>query len=58
VTTNQRCLGQFRHGVIQIWRKWLSRRSQRSYIRWDRFNELLKRYPLPQAKVVHSALKS
>ena len=58
VTTNQRCLGQFRHGVIQIWRKWLSRRSQRSYIRWDRFNELLKRYPLPQVKVVHSALKS
>jgi hypothetical protein len=58
VTTNQRCLAPFRHGVIRIWRKWLSRRSQRSYIRWDRFNELLKRYPLPQVKIVYSALKS
>ena len=58
VTTNQRRLGQFRHGAIRIWRKWLSRRSQRSSIRWDRFNELLQRYPLPQVKIVHSALKS
>jgi RNA-directed DNA polymerase len=58
MTTNSRRLQQFRYGVIRIWRKWLSRRSQRSHIRWDRFNEFLKRYPLPQAKIVHSALKS
>lgn len=58
VTTNSRCLGQFREGVIRIWRKWLSRRSQRSHIRWDRFKAFLKRYPLPQVKIVHSALKS
>jgi RNA-directed DNA polymerase len=58
VTMNHRRLAQFRYGVIRIWRKWLSRRSQRSYIRWDRFNALLKRYPLPQVKIVHSALKS
>jgi RNA-directed DNA polymerase len=58
VTTNQRSLAQFRHEVIRIWRKWLSRRSQRSLIPWDRFTELLKRYPLPPIKIVHSALKS
>lgn len=58
VTTNGRSLGQFRAGVIRIWRKWLGRRSQRSSIRWDRFRELLKRYPLPEVKIVHSALKS
>jgi len=58
VTTNGRSLGQFRAGVIRIWRKWLGRRSQRGYLRWDRFRELLKRYPLPEVKIVHSALKS
>jgi len=58
VTTNGRSLGQFRAGVIRIWRKWLGRRSQRSSIRWDRFRELLKRYPLPEVKIVHSALKA
>ena len=58
VTTNGRSLGQFRAGVIRIWRKWLGRRSQRSSIRWDRFRALLKCYPLPEVKIVHSALKS
>ena len=58
MTTNSQRLRQFRDGVIRIWRKWLSRRSQRGHIRWDRFKEFLKRYPLPQAKIVHSALKS
>ena len=46
-------------GVIRIWRKWLGRRSQSGpIIRWDRFRELLKRYPLPEVKIVHSALKA
>jgi group II intron reverse transcriptase/maturase len=58
ITTNGRSLGQFRAGVIRRWRKWLGRRSQRSSIRWDRFRELLKRYPLPEVKIVHSALKA
>jgi group II intron reverse transcriptase/maturase len=58
VTTNSRCLAQCRYGVIRIWRKWLSRRSQRSSIRWDRFHDFLKRYPLSQVKIVHSALRS
>lgn len=58
MTTNSRCLNQFRRGVIRLWRKWLGRRSQRSRIRWDRFNDFLMSYPLPQAKIVHSALKT
>ena len=58
ITTNGRSLSQFRAGVIRIWRKWLGRRSQRGYLRWDRYRALLKRYPLPEVKIVHSALKS
>jgi group II intron reverse transcriptase/maturase len=58
MSTNQRSLNQFRDGVIKLWRKWLSRRSQRGYIRWDRFKTILKTYPLPQAKIVHKRAAS
>jgi group II intron reverse transcriptase/maturase len=34
------------------WFKWLRRRSQRHRMNWERFNELLKRLPLPKARVV------
>jgi hypothetical protein len=44
-------LTRFRTGVVRAWRKWLDRRSQRGRMTWDRMNELLKRYPLPQARI-------
>ena len=40
-------LQRFRHGVVCLWRKWLSRRRRRWLIPWDQFNRLLTRYPLP-----------
>jgi RNA-directed DNA polymerase len=52
-TTNSRGLRQFREGVIKIWWKWLGRRSQRSVLRWEHFQQLLQHYPLPQATIVH-----
>jgi group II intron reverse transcriptase/maturase len=57
ITCNGRALARFRHEVKRIWKKWLSRRSQRSYIDWPKFLELLKRYPLPPSVVVHSACR-
>jgi RNA-directed DNA polymerase len=33
------------------WFKWLCRRSQRSRLTWKRFDELLKRFPLPRPRV-------
>jgi group II intron reverse transcriptase/maturase len=54
ITGNGKALGRFLHAVTRIWRKWLSRRSQRGRITWDRFNQILRRYPLPAVRVVHS----
>ena len=53
ISGNFRGLNQFREGAVSRWRKWLSRRSQRSRIEWERFARLLKHYPLPKAKIVH-----
>ncbi len=35
----------------RVWRKWLDRRSQRGRMNWERFGQVLKRFPLPRASV-------
>jgi len=54
ITGNARSLASFLHGVERIWQRWLSRRSQRAPIGWDRFKALLRVFPLPRPVVVHS----
>lgn len=54
--TNTRGLRQYHQGVRKLWWKWLNRRSQRSKLRWENFHQLLKQYPLPQAKIVQRTL--
>lgn len=54
VTGNARSLEQFREEVRKLWRKWLNRRAQRRTMYWDRYVQLLKGYPLPAMRVVHS----
>ena len=57
VTGNGQALGRFRFRAERIWRYWLSRRSQRARLSWDRFKRLLARYPLPPPVVVHSVYR-
>lgn len=57
LTANYQALQAFRWHVSCMWRKWLSRRSQRAYLTWERFNALLERYPLARARVVHSVYR-
>ncbi len=54
LTGNGRALGAFRLQLVRIWHYWLRRRSQRRCLNWGRFARLLKRFPLPPPKVVHS----
>lgn len=54
ITGNARSLAQIRYWVERIWKKWLSRRSRKAQMNWERFAELLRRYPLPPPVVVHS----
>ncbi len=54
LTGNGKRLGQFRYEVVRTWQKWLRRRSRKSRVNWERMAEVLERYPLPAAKVVHS----
>lgn len=47
ITGNSRALARFREEVRQVWRKWLSRRSQRGWMSWERFARLSHLFPLP-----------
>jgi group II intron reverse transcriptase/maturase len=37
--------------VKRVWYKWLRRRSQRSHLTWEKFGELLRRFPLPRPRI-------
>jgi hypothetical protein len=53
VSGNYRRLSGYADEVANIWKKWLSRRDRRKRFLWSRFEDLLKRYPLPAARIVH-----
>jgi len=59
ITGNAERLGYFHQQVIRLWRKWLSRRSQRGRVlaNWERFQRLLVRYPLPLPVAIHSVYR-
>ena len=54
ITGNRRALESFYWHVERIWRAWLNRRSQKARMIWSRFTRLLRRYPLPKPRIVHS----
>lgn len=54
ITGNGDALHRLRHEVTKAWRKWLDRRGGKGRMTWDKFSLLLRRYPLPSARVVHS----
>jgi len=53
ITGNGDALGGFFQEVRRIWRKWLDRRGKRGSMCWERFEQLLGRYPLLGPRVVH-----
>jgi RNA-directed DNA polymerase len=54
VNGNQRRVARLCAHALDAWVKWLSRRSQRAQLTWERVRLLLQRYPLPPPRVVVS----
>jgi RNA-directed DNA polymerase len=54
VNGNLRSVARLHDHTIRSWVKWLSRRSQRARLTWDRVKLLLERYPIPPPKIVVS----
>jgi group II intron reverse transcriptase/maturase len=52
VPFNIRAIQRFRYGLVLLWRKALSRRSQRSRVTWERMMTLEQRW-IPPARICH-----
>jgi len=57
ITGNNKALNMFIQQVKRCWKRWLNRRNNERNMTWEKFNLLLKRYPLPIPKIVHSIFK-
>jgi group II intron reverse transcriptase/maturase len=53
ITGNHKSLRSLHHQTCRLWHKWLSRRSRKSYIPWDKFRIILERFPLARPKIYH-----
>jgi RNA-directed DNA polymerase len=53
VPTNIRALHSFRHGIMNIWRRTLRRRSQKDGMTWQRIQRLADEW-LPQPQILHA----
>ena len=51
VTDNSRGIVRFGQEVKKLLFKWLNRRGKRNSINWEKFNEMLKRFPLPKPRI-------
>lgn len=52
VPTNIRCLQTFRYRVAAVWRRVLSRRSQKSRVNWARITQIAEEW-LPHPRILH-----
>jgi len=52
--SNYKNIMQFYREVCSIWRKWLSRRTRRVWLTWERYAQILRRHPLLLPWIAHS----
>ena len=53
ISGNSQRLAAVLHQARRLWRKWLSRRSWKSYVTWAQFSQMVAVYPLPPPRIVH-----
>lgn len=52
VSDNSRAIARFGHEAKKLLFKWLNRRGRRRCLNWERFNEMLERFPLPTPRIM------
>jgi len=51
VTDNMRGIVRFGEAVKKLLFKWLNRRGKKNCLNWEKFNKMLKRFPLPKPSI-------
>lgn len=58
VSDNSRGINRFAYEVRRLLFKWLNRRGKRGCMSWEKFEKLLKKYPLPAPRILVNLLTS
>lgn len=58
VIGNFGCLKRFRHEVVRLWQKWLSRRKRRGQFTWERMKRWVSQLAFPDWRASPVAVKS
>ncbi len=53
ISGNVRMIERYHHLAKRLVFKWLNRRSQKASFTWERFQEYLEHYPLPEPRIRH-----
>ena len=54
VYDNGKSIKRFHYHTVRSWRKWLSTRSQKGKLNWEKFNKIQKHYPLVMPRIARS----
>jgi RNA-directed DNA polymerase len=57
ITGNSKALVAFAWEVRKRWHKWLSRRTHQARTTWEQFDQIIRRFPLPKPRAVHSLFR-
>lgn len=58
VSDNSQGIGRFAYEVRRLLFKWLNRRGKRGCMSWEKFENLLKKFPLPAPRIMVNLLTS
>jgi len=54
VRSNYRALETVRNHAVKAWRFWLSRRSHKGGLSWEKFEKIKSDFPLPLPRIIHN----
>jgi group II intron reverse transcriptase/maturase len=55
ISGNSRALGTVLYHARRYWRYWLSRRSHKGNINWEKFlDSIMNKFPLPKPRIIHN----
>ncbi|QTA91702.1 group II intron reverse transcriptase/maturase [Desulfonema magnum] len=54
VRSNYRALETVRNHAVKAWRFWLSRRSHKGGLSWEKYEKIISDFPLPLPRIIHN----
>jgi len=54
VRSNYRALETVRNHAVRAWRFWLSRRSHKGGLSWEKYEKIISDFPLPLPRIIHN----